>query len=98
MCGRFAVKQTSTELATELDAVLTDSAPEYPKYNICPTTQIAVCISVNGTRRLGGMRWGFIPTVRAEHLTFGFGLNGGQKATFPRFDPIILRSLFVVIP
>ena len=62
MCGRFAVKQSSTELAMELDAVLTDSAPEYPKYNVCPTNQIAVCISVNGTRRLGGMRWGFIPT------------------------------------
>ena len=61
MCGRFAVKQGSTELAMELGAVLTDSAPEYPKYNVCPTNQIAVCISMNGNRRLGGMRWGFIP-------------------------------------
>lgn len=61
MCGRFAVKQTSAEIATELDAVWTDSVPIYPNYNLCPTNQIAVCISINGIRRLGGMRWGFIP-------------------------------------
>ena len=66
MCGRFAVKETSEELANELDAVLTDSAPTYPNFNVCPTNQVAVCISVNGTRRLGGMRWGFIPTSYAS--------------------------------
>lgn len=87
MCGRFAVKQASTALATELDAIATDSVPAYPSYNVCPTNQIAVCISVNGTRRLGGMRWGFIPTSYDA-------LDSGPLIINARSETIVTKAVF----
>ncbi|MEL6701411.1 MAG: SOS response-associated peptidase [Pseudomonadota bacterium] len=35
--------------------------PPTPNYNVCPTNQIAVVTSDDGTRRLRPMRWGFLP-------------------------------------
>ena len=32
-----------------------------PRYNVCPTDPVAVIIAAQGRRRLGPMRWGFIP-------------------------------------
>jgi putative SOS response-associated peptidase YedK len=36
--------------------------PEVPNFNVCPTTNVHVVTSNEGTRRLGAMRWGFIPS------------------------------------
>jgi putative SOS response-associated peptidase YedK len=35
--------------------------PETPNYNVCPTNQIHVVRVEAGQRRLGAMRWGFLP-------------------------------------
>ncbi len=32
-----------------------------PNYNVCPTNQVHVVTGSEGARRLGAMRWGFIP-------------------------------------
>ncbi len=35
--------------------------PDVPNWNVCPTNQIPCVISASGSRRLGAMRWGFVP-------------------------------------
>lgn len=61
MCGRFTLSQTPSELQDLFEAELAEGLPEAPRYNICPTQPVAAVISRDGTRRLGPMRWGFIP-------------------------------------
>jgi putative SOS response-associated peptidase YedK len=62
MCGRFAITLPDEAMARLFDAVPGNDLPAPERYNVCPTTPIAVCTSAGGTRRLRAMRWGFIPT------------------------------------
>lgn len=61
MCGRFANALTREEVAEVLEALPSADLPPGPQYNICPTQTIAAVIAAPGGRRLGPMRWGFIP-------------------------------------
>ncbi len=61
MCGRFALDLPPHEVAKTFDAELAPGLPEGPRYNICPTQTIAAVAEVRGRRRMGPMRWGFIP-------------------------------------
>lgn len=60
MCGRFAITLPTDAMAQLFDAVPSNTLPEVPNYNVCPTTQIAVVEASEG-RRLRPMRWGFVP-------------------------------------
>ncbi len=62
MCGRFAIQQSNDELGQHFGAELASNLPTVPNYNICPTDIIPVVVSNGRVRRLGGMRWGFVPT------------------------------------
>lgn len=61
MCGRFAITLPDDALARLFDAAPANDLPPMPRFNICPTQPVAVTISAQGRRRLGPMRWGFIP-------------------------------------
>ena len=61
MCGRFAITLPDEALARLFDAVPANDLPEGPRYNVCPTQDIAVAVSEDGQRRLRAMRWGFLP-------------------------------------
>lgn len=61
MCGRFAITLPDDAMARLFDAVPANDLPPVPRYNVCPTTPVAVAISAEGRRRYGPMRWGFIP-------------------------------------
>jgi len=61
MCGRFALTLPIDAMAQLFDALPSNDLPDVPNYNVCPTTQIAVATSDEGTRRLRPMRWGFVP-------------------------------------
>ena len=61
MCGRFAIQQSNDELAQHFGAELANNLPIFPNYNICPTDTIPVIVSNGEVRRMGGMRWGFVP-------------------------------------
>lgn len=43
------------------DATPANDLPDVPNYNVCPTVQIPVVTSDDGSRHLRAMRWGFIP-------------------------------------
>jgi putative SOS response-associated peptidase YedK len=72
MCNRFAFAASPEELAEMRDTLgLVDLDEELltPRYNIAPTTQIAVArASVSGARQLARIRWGLIRcSVRMSH-------------------------------
>ncbi|MBC2834265.1 SOS response-associated peptidase [Paragemmobacter straminiformis] len=61
MCGRFTITHPNEALAALFDALPGNDLPPVPRYNVCPTTPVAVVTSEGGARRLRAMRWGFIP-------------------------------------
>lgn len=61
MCGRFTITHPDEAIARLFDAVIGNDLPTVPRFNVCPTTQVAVVTSDGGARRLRAMRWGFIP-------------------------------------
>ncbi|MEO0344237.1 MAG: SOS response-associated peptidase [Pseudomonadota bacterium] len=60
MCGRFALTLPQDAVAGWFDASL-KAAIETPRYNICPTQLVPVCVFHQGSRIVTTMRWGFIP-------------------------------------
>ena len=61
MCGRFALTLPSDAMAQLFEAIPANDLPNIPNFNICPTNQVHVVTSDDGARRLGSMRWGFLP-------------------------------------
>lgn len=63
MCGRMAVTLPHDAMSQLFAATPSNDLPEVPNYNVCPTNQVHVVTGdADGPRRLGAMRWGFIPT------------------------------------
>lgn len=62
MCGRFTITHPDEALARLFAAVPGNDLPPVPRYNVCPTTPVAVVTSDGRARRLRAMRWGFIPS------------------------------------
>lgn len=48
-------------MAQLFNAVPANDLPDVPNYNVCPTNAVHVVTAQDGQRRLGTMRWGFIP-------------------------------------
>lgn len=66
MCGRFVSVSTAEQLAEafEVDTVRTEALP--PRYNVAPSLDIYSIIEREGQRRLGTLRWGFVPHFKKE--------------------------------
>lgn len=61
MCGRFVLTMPNDALAQMFAAAPANDLPQGPRFNICPTQPVAAVVSHNGARRIGPMRWGFLP-------------------------------------
>ena len=61
MCGRMAITLPHEAVVEMFGAVPSNDVPDVPNYNVCPTVQVPVVTSDEGTRRLRPMRWGFVP-------------------------------------
>lgn len=61
MCGRMAITLPHEAMAELFEAVPSNDLPEVPNFNVCPTVQVPVVTSDQGSRRLRPMRWGFVP-------------------------------------
>lgn len=61
MCGRMALTLPHESMAQLFEATPANDLPEVPNYNVCPTVQIPVVTSDDGTRHYRSMRWGFVP-------------------------------------
>ena len=61
MCGRFVLETPLKATAEIFNAQMTESLVTVPNFNICPSDDISVLVSNLGKRKLGQMRWGFVP-------------------------------------
>lgn len=60
MCGRFAMTLPHDAVAQLFSATPANDLPPVPNFNVCPTNRVHVVSGGEG-RRLGAMRWGFVP-------------------------------------
>ena len=62
MCGRMAITLPPDAMAQLFAAIPANDLPHVPNYNVCPTDNVHIVTrDTEGNRRLGAMRWGFIP-------------------------------------
>ncbi|QFT57389.1 Putative SOS response-associated peptidase YedK [Sulfitobacter sp. THAF37] len=63
MCGRMAVTLPHDAMAQIFAAAPANALPRVPNYNVCPTNDVHIVTGGDdqGQRRLGAMRWGFVP-------------------------------------
>ena len=61
MCGRFVLETPLKATAEIFNAQMAKSLVSVPNFNICPSEKISVLVSNSGKRKLGQMRWGFVP-------------------------------------
>lgn len=61
MCGRF-VSVSSTEVLTARFGIDEVSAERPPSHNVAPSQEVPALIDDAGRRRLGLLRWGYVPS------------------------------------
>ena len=61
MCGRLVNIMPVEAMARLFGAVPSNDLPVGERYNVCPTNDLAVAVTDEGSRRLRAMRWGFVP-------------------------------------
>lgn len=61
MCGRFVITLPADAMAQLFAAAPDNDLPAVPDYNICPTQAVHAVWLRDGRRRLGALRWGFVP-------------------------------------
>jgi len=60
MCGRFVQTTSAERLASIFAASDTTAGALRPRYNVAPSTPVPAILRTDG-RRLGMLRWGFVP-------------------------------------
>ena len=61
MCGRFVSVSTPEQLAEAFGVDEVRTEPLGPRYNVAPTLDVYSVIETDAQRRLGTLRWGFLP-------------------------------------
>ena len=87
MCGRF-LSLSSPEVLAErfgVDEVRTDALE--PRYNVAPSTDVYAVIEHAGRRRLGTLRWGFVPWWAKQ-------LRGTRQPINARIETVATSRMF----
>jgi putative SOS response-associated peptidase YedK len=61
MCGRFVSVTDPEQLAEHFEADEVRTEPLGERYNVAPTLEVYAVLERDGSRRLGSLRWGFVP-------------------------------------
>jgi len=79
MCGRFALDEKPRKLAEHFD--LSGDLELSPSWNIAPSSRICtITIDNDGSRHLGKMRWGLVPSW-AKDTSIGNKLSNARGET-----------------
>jgi putative SOS response-associated peptidase YedK len=61
VCGRFVQVSSPERLALQFGAVDVTATAHRPRFNVAPSTEVRAIIDAGG-RRLGHLKWGFVPS------------------------------------
>lgn len=97
MCGRFTITHPNDALAALFDAALGNDLPISPRFNICPTQDVAV-VTADGGRRLRAMRWGFLPVWYKTPTDGPLIINARSEtiASKPAFREAVRRTRCII--
>lgn len=62
MCGRFVSSTPVSALAERFLAAEVKAEEQAPRYNVAPSDQVLAVATSGGTRRLGTLAWGLVPS------------------------------------
>ncbi|MTV25765.1 SOS response-associated peptidase [Nitriliruptoraceae bacterium ZYF776] len=87
VCGRFVSVSTAAQLQERfaVDEVRTEPLPE--RYNVAPSSDVYSIIERDGTRRLGTLRWGFVPHFTEQ-------LKGARTPINARLETVHTSKMF----
>ena len=97
MCGRFVQSSSPERLAALFRAADVTEHPVGARFNVAPTTPIPAVIDADG-RRLGTLRWGFVPSWTRDPDDGPRPINARVEgaATSRLFSPSLTRRRCVV--
>ena len=99
MCGRFVYTTPHDAVAQHFEASPANDLPPTPRWNVCPTVDVAVVASGAGGRRLASMRWGLLPHWYKTPTDGPLIINARAEtiATKPAFRDAV-RSRRCIVP
>ena len=95
MCGR--ISRTSEALADEFSVARFVNVDLRPRYNVAPSENIQTIIRVGDEKRLGPMRWGFVPTAAKDPKLAPINARAETLATSPMFRDAFRRHRCLVV-
>jgi putative SOS response-associated peptidase YedK len=69
----------------------------HPRYNVAPSQVVETIISVNGEKRLGPMRWGFVSTTAKDPKLAPINARAETLSTSPMFRDAFRRHRCLVV-
>lgn len=87
MCGRYLSLSSPDDLAErfQVDEVVLERSE--PRYNVAPSTGVPAVIDHQGERRLGELRWGFVPRWAKQ-------LKGSPRPINARVESVATNRMF----
>jgi putative SOS response-associated peptidase YedK len=87
MCGRIVVARPVDVLAAFVGAADVVADERGPSWNVAPGADVLVVAGTRAGRRLGTMRWGFVPSWSTD-------ADGGPRPTNARVESILDKPMF----
>lgn len=87
MCGRFLLVSSVEQLAERFAVAEVRTEGLSPRYNVAPTTEVYAVIEDDEARRLGTLRWGFVPPWARQ-------LKGSPQPINARVESIASSRMF----
>jgi len=87
MCGRYLALSSPDALAEHfaVDEIKLDAGG--PRYNVAPSTSVPAVIERDANRRLGALRWGFVPHWAKQ-------LKGSPQPINARVESVATNKMF----
>ncbi len=89
MCGRISRTSPREALADEFGVAPFVNVDLRPRYNVAPSPNIETIIRVGDEKRLGPMRWGFVPTAAKDPKLAPINARAETLATSPMFGEVV---------
>jgi putative SOS response-associated peptidase YedK len=97
MCGRFARTSSREVIVEEFCLARCVDVDLRPRYNIAPSQFVEAVISDGAERRLGPMKWGFVPSSATELTLAPINARAETVATTPLFREAFRRRRCLVV-
>jgi putative SOS response-associated peptidase YedK len=97
MCGRISRTSPRDAIANEFGVTRFAEVRWEPRYNVAPSQIVETIISVDGEKRLGPMRWGFVSPTAKEPKLAPINARAETLSTSPMFRDACRRHRCLVV-